>query len=476
MARKFLTPIDMSKLEVQNQRLHFLASAPGSPVEGMIYFDSVTHKPYTYNGSGWDDLTGGGVAYGTATELAVVDGAAEDAGASALVARADHKHLLSLGNVTAQTSFGAASANGTADTAARSDHVHGTPSVTYAGTADLADVDGAAEAAGSATTFARGDHKHLLSLGNVTAQTSFGGSSGNGSSNSAARTDHTHGTPTHDDAAHSTVELNDLAAPDGDVSFGSQKITNLGTPAAATDGATKGYVDSVASGLDAKQSVRVATTAAGTLATSFANGQSVDGITLATNDRILIKDQAAPAENGIYIVNAAGAPTRATDADAWAELVSAFTWVEVGSANADTGWVSNVDAGGTLGTNAVTFVQFTGAAQITAGGGLTKNGNTLDVGGGTGISVNSDDIAVTRTGVNGAHVPLLYAANVGDNSSTSITVTHNLGTKDVIVQLWDNTTPFAQMECDVEHATTSTVTLKFATAPTTGQYRVVVFG
>ena len=107
---------------------------------------------------------------------------------------------------------------------------------------------------------------------------------------------------------------------------------------------------------DAKNSVRAATTTNGTLATSFENGDTIDGIVLATSDRILIKDQSAPAANGIYTVNASGAPTRATDFDAWDEIIGAFVSVESGTVNAGTQWLCNVVAGGTLNTNDITFV------------------------------------------------------------------------------------------------------------------------
>ena len=124
---------------------------------------------------------------------------------------------------------------------------------------------------------------------------------------------------------------------------------------------TKEYVDSVASGLDVKKSVRVATTANGTLASSFANGQTVDGITLATGDRILIKDQTSSSENGIYIVSASGIPTRATDFDINYGVTSgAFTFVEEGT-NSNNGFVLTTDGNITIGTTSLNFSQFTGA-------------------------------------------------------------------------------------------------------------------
>lgn len=195
------------------------------------------------------------------------------------------------------------------------------------------------------------------------------------------------------------TRLDTIAAPTADVSLNSRKITALADPIAATDGANKQYVDGIAQGLDAKASVKAAST--GNL--SLTGAQTVDGVSLVATDRILVKDQSTPAQNGIYVV-AAGAWTRATDADTWAELPSAFVFVEQGTVNADTGWVSTVDQGGTLNTTAVTWTQFSGAGSITAGAGLTKTGASLDVGQGAGITVNADSIQVANNGITNAMI------------------------------------------------------------------------
>lgn len=182
----------------------------------------------------------------------------------------------------------------------------------------------------------------------------------------------------------------DLSAPTGDVSNGGFKLTNVATPVAGTDAANKDYVDSVAQGLDPKQSVRVATTA--NIAT-LSGTMTVDGIALSVGDRVLVKDQSTASQNGIYVV-AASAWSRSNDANVWDELVSAYVFVESGTSNADNGYLCTVDPGGTLGTTAVTWVQFSGAGQITAGAGLSKTGNTLDVVAGTGITVAADNVAL----------------------------------------------------------------------------------
>lgn len=145
-------------------------------------------------------------------------------------------------------------------------------------------------------------------------------------------------------------------------------------PVNALDAATKQYVDNLAAGLEVKTSVRAATTANITLS----GAQTIDGVAVVAGDRVLVKNQTTTSQNGIYLV-AAGAWTRATDADAWAELISAFVFVESGTTNADTGWVCTVDQGGTLGTTASTWTQFAGAGAVTAGAGMVVSGNQVSL-------------------------------------------------------------------------------------------------
>ncbi len=167
------------------------------------------------------------------------------------------------------------------------------------------------------------------------------------------------------------------------------------TPSNANDAASKSYVDSTINGLDVKESVHLATTAAGTLATSFANGETIDGVALATGDRILIKDQADASENGVYTVNASGAPTRAADFDADSEVTAgAFFFVEEGTTNGNNGFTLTTNDDITVGSTDLTFTQFSGSGQITAGTGMTKSGNTLNVVGGDGIVANANDLAI----------------------------------------------------------------------------------
>ena len=146
------------------------------------------------------------------------------------------------------------------------------------------------------------------------------------------------------------------------------------TPSGNTDIANKLYVDTVAQGLDTKMSCIAATTANITLSGT----QTVDGVVLIATDRVLVKNQTASAANGIYLC-AAGAWTRTTDADTWDELRSAFVFVEKGTLYADTGWTCTIDSGGTLGTTAVTWAQFSGAGSYTAGTGLTLTGTAFSL-------------------------------------------------------------------------------------------------
>ena len=140
-----------------------------------------------------------------------------------------------------------------------------------------------------------------------------------------------------------TNRLDQMTAPSAAVSFNSQKITNLADPTADADAANKGYVDGVAQGLDVKDSVVATTTANGTLSTAFANGQSIDGVTLQTGDRILLKNQTTASQNGIYNVNASGAPSRATDMGTGSNAAGAFVFVEQGTVNAENGFTCTSD-------------------------------------------------------------------------------------------------------------------------------------
>ena len=165
-------------------------------------------------------------------------------------------------------------------------------------------------------------------------------------------------------------------------------IVGLANPSSANDAATKAYVDAARQGLDAKDSVRVATTANITLSGT----QTIDTIALSVNDRVLVKNQSNAALNGIYTVQS-GAWTRAADANASA-LVTAgmYCWVTDGGTQGDTAWVLTTNDPITLDTTALAFTQYSGAGAVTAGDGLSSSGNIFSVKGNDGITVASTGV------------------------------------------------------------------------------------
>lgn len=174
--------------------------------------------------------------------------------------------------------------------------------------------------------------------------------------------------------AGAQASISDLSVPTGAVAFNAQNITGLANPVNAQDAATKSYVDSTAQGLDTKASCVAATTATITLV----GAQTIDGIAVVAGDRVLVKNQTLPAQNGIYIAQTT-AWTRSSDMSAWTQFPGAYVFIEQGSTLADTGWVCTVDAGGTLGTTPVTWAQFSGAGSYTAGTGLNLTGTIFSI-------------------------------------------------------------------------------------------------
>lgn len=284
MAKSFLTPINLNKLEIQNVAAQNLATAPAAPVKGQFYMNTTDNTLYWWDGTQWVP--------------------AKDAGGSGFPGYAP------AGSTVAETTFGQAKADGVATTVARADH--------------------------------------------------------------------THGSPVHDAAAHSTIPLSALAAATANVNMGGFKITNLANPQNNDDATNKGYVDSLISGLSWKDAVRAASTANVTISSAPA---SIDGVTLAPGNTVLLKNQTAPAENGIYVfVGAGSALSRAQTADSESELLAAATFVMEGT-QADTAWVMTTDAPITVGTTALTWVQFASTVgsippsrQVIAGAGLTGGG------------------------------------------------------------------------------------------------------
>jgi len=480
MSRKFLVGIDLNKNELQNAVVQNLGTAPSTPLAGQIYFDTVDNELYFYNGTGWESTQANAqVTYGTLSGRPA-------AGEAGRLYYATDNYLLyfddgstwtqidNFGTVTAQTSYGASSGNGSSTNFARADHTHGTPPLTN--TTPQALAVGNTGAVGTGSAPAREDHVHEMpDFGNVSAQTSFGAGSSNGSSADLARADHTHGTPVHDNAAHSAINLSALAAATADISLGGYKITNVATPTSSTDAANKGYVDAAIEGLTWKAAANLfsTTNVALTGSTNTLNIDTYGALTSADSGyRIVLTGQTDDTEDGIYVYTDNGTSytlTRAADGTPYTELEGATIYILEGTTKAGTSWTqSNHYLTSFAGQ---TWVQLAGPGVFTAGNGIDITSNVISADAGTGITVTSGGINIDTS-----VVVTKYAANVGDGTATSYTITHNLGTKDVIVSVYDNSSPYAEVICDVQHTSTTAITLLFSVAPTSNQYRVVVHG
>lgn len=308
----------------------------------------------------------------------------------------------------------------------------------------------------------------------------------------------------------------------------------VATPTDAAHIATKGYVDAARQGLDVKASVRVATTAAISLATGLVAGQTIDGVTLVAGDRVLVKNQVTASENGIYVAVSSGTGVRASDANGTADtggLTSGtFTFVEAGTVNFDSGFVVSTDGTITVGTTGITWTQFSGAGSFEAGDGLSKSGTQVNVNvtsNRTVITADAIDIASTyvgqssittlgtiTTGVwngtdvavadggtgssteSGARTNLASASGEASGRTTSTptlarkakqgcavsssavsttTVTHNFGTTDVDVQIYEVSTG-ATVIGDVTRANSNSISVVLYGTIAANDYTIVVVG
>src|SRR5215471_9690453 len=307
---------------------------------------------------------------------------------------------------------------------------------------------------GVSTNYAREDHKHgREAFAAPTAETTFGTSS----------------------AAHSAISVTDLAAANANLNMNGHYINNVLDPVSSSDAATKNYVDASIAGLLWKTPARVASTV--NLA-ALSGLIAVDGVTVAANDRVLVKNQTTQSANGIYVA-ASGAWTRALDADTSAELVNAAVYVSEGTTQADTAWVQTANAPITIGSTNLTFVQFSGAGTYSAGNGLTLTGNVIDfVAGDTSLTVAADSVivntAVIATVASVASKATKYAAALTGTASPE-TVTHNLNTRDIQLTVLNGSTPYTAVEVDWDATTVNTAVIRYN--PNLGAgYRCVVVG
>lgn len=207
------------------------------------------------------------------------------------------------------------------------------------------------------------------------------------------------------------------------------KITGSADPSASTDLVTLQYLQNFLKGIDWKESVRAASTGNLTLT---APGASIDGVSMSSGDRVLVKDQTTGSENGIYLWNgAASTMTRATDADVSAEVTAGMAvFVSEGTTNGDKAFILTTNDPITVGSTSLVFTQFGGGSLPTAGAGLTLSGSTLNIGAGNGITVNADDVQVDPSVVGRKFSQVTHGA------STTVTLTHNLGHKIYAWSIW----------------------------------------
>jgi predicted regulator of Ras-like GTPase activity (Roadblock/LC7/MglB family) len=306
--------------------------------------------------------------------------------------------------------------------------------------------------------------------------------------------------------------------------------TKVATPTDSAHVATKGYVDAARQGLDVKQSVRAATTAAINLASDLNNGDVLDGVTLVTGDRILVKNQVSDSENGIYVATASGAASRSSDANGTVDTgelkPGTFTFVEEGTVNSDKGFVVSTNGTITVGSTGITWAQFSGAGSFEAGDGLSQSGNTINVNvtanrtaitadaidisanyvgqssittlgtvttgiwnstdiavadGGTGASTAADartnlgiKTSATAATTSVSTLSRIASQTIGDGAAVSYTITHSFNTRDVSVQIYETGSPYSTVIADVSRPTADTIVVTFAVAPALNAYRVVI--
>ena len=241
-------------------------------------------------------------------------------------------------------------------------------------------------------------------------------------------------------AARTALGLGDIAVMDdanfiktdgtstitSNIPMNGHQFTGLSTPTVDANAATKGYVDALVTGLTWKNSAKAATSAADGNIALDGSVTVVDGVTLVAGDRVLVHMQTAPAENGIYVVPASGAWVRANDADSAAELANAALFIQEGTAYRDTAWTQTATVA-TVGTSPVTFSQFSGGSVVSAGTGLSQNGNVLNVNLGAGIKeLGADAVGIDLYNVSTGAIILTTdgsARGTGDNTQLHL-LTH----------------------------------------------------
>lgn len=550
MSRSFLTGLNLNKNELLNARIQNLATAPSSPVAGQIYYDTDTNQLTLWNGTGWVALAEGGDVTGLitaaidalntdaieegSTNLYFLDERAQDAIGNAIAAGTQTGITVTYSDVDNKITFSVADQWSGKDT---DDLTEGATNL-YFTTERAQDAVGGSVGNGVSYNDTSGAISvNLGSLGGLEFNTgavvvdrdvtdtwydAAGAAStvaGNLSTHESDTT--THGTTgnivgTSDSQTLTNKTLGSGSILSANLDADSHKIVNLLAPTADTDAANKKYVDDRVSGLTWKASAHLLATSDVAL-TGTSASLAIDGHTaLDSGDngyRILLTNQTTDTENGIYVYSDAGSGytlTRATDADAYAELVNATIFIAEGTLYGKTSWTQ---ANGYITSFAgQDWVQFNGAQTYNAGAGLVLDGNTINIGGTSDrITVNSDTIDIASTYVGQTSIVTLgnvttgtwsaetialnkggtgsttaagarsnlgattKVTGTGTGSGTSIAVAHGLGTA-VIAQLLDNSGAVVEVDIVTTSTASGTTTFSFAASQTLSNFTYVIIG
>ena len=251
---------------------------------------------------------------------------------------------------------------------------------------------------------------------------------------------------------------------------GTQVASTISDFSTAVNAIVDPKIESAAAGIDSKQSVRVVANAN----ISLSGTQTIDGVVLSVGERVLVRGQSTATQNGVYVVSA-GAWGRAADADQNYELTpGAFWFVEEGVTYGKSQWRIENTGAITIGSTSITINQFGAAVSYTEGNGITFTGNVISA----EIKASNSGLVLDASGlyIDTSVVSRKFSANIGDNSATSFVVTHNLGNQDVVASIRTVAAPYAEVIADIQYTSANTITVSFASSPTTNQFRVVVIG
>jgi len=437
----FLDHVDFTKVEARNLVTHKLAAAPASPVIGQRYYDTTLLREGVYNGASWDYTNSGAI-----TSIAVT------------------APIGSTGGTTPTLSISAASGS-------------------LAGSMSLSDFIklGASTALNTASTIVQRDSSGNFAASTITATLTGTASNAANLGTQApafytARANHTgvQTSSTISDFATAvySARLDQLAAPTSNVSFNGVRLVGLADPQNPQDGSTKGYADALIATGNNKGTARAVASVNVALATP---GAAIDGVTLsaATPDIVLLTAQTVQSQNGLYVFNGATSPlTRTTNANLSGEIrPGLFVFGAEGTLNGSNGYTLTTPAPIVLETTALTFTQTSGAGQIIAGTAITKVGNVINAVGGVGLVTNTTNLAIDTT-----VVARKFSTTIGDGTSTTITVTHNLNNLAPDYSLALIASPYTKFVTTVAYPTANTTSFTFALPPSANQYRVTLLG